>query len=162
MTNLVQIQTQNNQIEATEISLNLPENLSINDYVEAGSKIHSLHKSTPWLLADLLKFGERRYNDQFSQVVDDWGYRPETLRNALYVANKWPKERRRKELTFAHHQAVASVDPDIADEMLDAAAKGGYSVAELREIKRDYDRRMKGEKEVEPKAKTCPNCGYEL
>lgn len=160
--NLVKIETQHNQIQATETSLELTENLSINDYIEVGTKIHSLHKSTSWLLADLLTYGEDHYSDQFSQVVEEWGYRPETLRNALYVARKWPKERRRKELTFAHHQAVSSVEPIVADEMLEIATKNGYSVKELRELKKQYSKELTGEPEVEEIKTLCPNCGYIL
>ena len=162
MTNLVKIQTQTQQLQVTETSLELPEGLAINDYIEAGSKIHSLHKSTSWLLADLLSYGESHYNDQFSQVVEEWGYRPETLRNALYVANKWPKHRRRKELTFAHHQTLSSVDPEIADKMLEIAAVNGYSVAELRVLKREYTKELSDEPEVGEVKTFCPNCNYQL
>lgn len=162
MGDLVKIQTQTQQIQATETSLDIPENLPINDYYEAGTKIHSLHKSTSWLLADLLQYGDSHYGDQFSQVVDDWGYRPETLRNALYVAKRWPKSRRRKELTFAHHQAVSSVDEAVADEMLEIAVKNGYSVKELRVLKREYASQLNDEPEKEEIKSLCPNCGYEL
>lgn len=162
MSELVKIQTTTQQIQATETSLELPENLPINDYFEAGNKIHSLHKSTSWLLADLLSYGDSHYGDQFSQVVDDWGYRPETLRNALYVAKRWPKERRRKELTFAHHQAVSSVDESVADEMLNVAIERGLSVKELRVLKREYNKELNDEPEVAEVKSLCPNCGYEL
>ena len=162
MGDLVKIQTQTQQIQATETSLELPENLPISDYYEAGTKIHSLHKSTSWLLADLLQYGDVHYGEQFSQVVSDWGYRPETLRNALYVARRWPKQRRRKELTFAHHQAVSSVDEAVADEMLEIAVKNGYSVKELRVLKREYASQLNDEPEKEEIKSLCPNCGYEL
>lgn len=163
MNEIITIQTQHNSVKISPTSLDLTENLSINDYMELGTKINSLHKSTPWLLADLLGYGEEKYGDQFSQIVDDWGYRPETLRNALYTVKRWPKERRRQELSFAHHQSISSIEPDVADKMLDAAVERELSVSELRELKRAYLSELKGEEPevLEPENK-CPNCGVIL
>ncbi len=157
---LVQITS---QIRATETGLILPENLQINDYIEAGNKVHSLHRSTSWMLADLLNYGDSHYGDQFSQIVDNWGYRPETLRNALYVAKRWPANRRNPNLSFAHHQCLTALDDDIADTLLAAAVEKELSVAELRTLKREYLLALNGEpEEKEIEVSKCPNCGYEL
>lgn len=164
MNEIITIQTQHNSVKISPTSLDLTENLSINDYMELGGKINSLHKSTPWLLADLLGYGEEKYGDQFSQIVDDWGYKSETLRNALYVSSRWPKDRRRPELTFAHHQSIASINPEIADKMLQIAVDKGLSVSELRVLKREYQKELSGEKDQEEEIKEsrCPNCNFIL
>lgn len=153
---------QQNKVQITDTGLELTENLSINDYMEVGTKINALHKSTPWLLADLLGYGEERYGDQFSQVVDEFGYRPETLRNALYTVKRWPKSRRRPELTFAHHQAVSSLDPENADKILELAIKFDWSVKELRDEKRKALKIVNDEPEEEEITICCPNCSLEL
>jgi len=162
MSELMKIETTNQKIQVAETSLELPENLSIHDYFEIGQKINTLHKSTTWLLADLMEYGEGHYGDSFSQVASELGFRPETLRNALYVAKKWPKNRRRKELSFAHHQSVSSMEPEVADRLLDSAIELELSVAELRVLKREYTRNLNGEEETPEKINLCPNCGYEL
>ena len=162
MNELMTIQAQTSQVKVTDIGLELTESLSVNDYIELGSKVSLLNKSAPWLLADLLGFGEEKFGDQFSQIVDSFNCKPETLRNSLYVYNKWPKHRRRPELSFAHHQTCASLDPEIADRLLDLAVEKDFSIKELRAAKKEMFSIANGDEKKEELVICCPNCDLVL
>jgi N6-adenosine-specific RNA methylase IME4 len=86
-----------------------------------------------WWLGDWLRFGERKWGEQYKEAVDVTGYEYGTLRNAKMVADRFDDlSRRRDNLSFAHHQEVASLPQPDADRLLEEAASGGLSRNELR------------------------------
>ena len=88
---------------------------------------------TAWKLGDLLNYGEREYGEQYAQALDATHYEYNTLAKFKHVAARFQSLRRRKSLSWSHHEAVASLPPKEADKWLENAEIGGWSRAELRD-----------------------------
>jgi hypothetical protein len=50
----------------------------------------------------------------------------------VYVASRFEISRRRENLSWSHHEAIASLDPEEQERWLDHANQGRLSVADLR------------------------------
>lgn len=85
-----------------------------------------------WLAA-LLKYAKTRedWREKRSQLSDSLGLSEKTLRNIEAVGNIDPS-RRREDVEFGHHEAVASLEPSEQTEWLEKAASHGWTVREMR------------------------------
>lgn len=120
---------------ATEVSLDLPVALTLEQYAGVCHAIGRAHKGSMWYLGDAGVYGESHFGEDYAQHFDPraMGYEPEVAANAKYVCKRFPPERRRADLSFSHHAAVAALAPEKADSWLERAAKEGWIVAQLRE-----------------------------
>jgi hypothetical protein len=115
----------------TEVGLELPAGLPRAEWEQIGDTLHRIEKGVQWWLGDWWRYGEREYGEAAAQAVNV-GVNLGTLQNAAWVASKVDSSRRREDLSFGHHQAVAPLEPDEQDEWLDKAAGSDMSVGELR------------------------------
>lgn len=101
-----------------------------------------------WWAGDWINTGEALYGEESAQGVDDpttrydalrrvTGQAQQTLLNVSSVCRKVSRERRRGELTFTHHAAVASLEPDEQTRWLQAAIDNNWSVSELKQAIKD-------------------------
>ncbi len=116
----------------TETSFDLPADLPFDTYIMVGWKLAERRKRTMWWISEWLLFGERVYGETYSQAAEITGLSPDTLKNYVSTANRVPRERRRPELQFSHHQEVASLEPAEQEEWLDRAVVNKWTRAELR------------------------------
>jgi hypothetical protein len=89
-------------------------------------------KGSPWWLADLLAFGEHRYGEMYMAAIDATDFTYGTLATYVYVARNVEPSRRRQNLSFSHHQAVAPLTPAEQTFLLDRAEVEGLTVQQLR------------------------------
>jgi len=90
--------------------------------------------------------------------------------NMVYVASRFEISRRRENLSWSHHEAVVSLDPDEQDHWLDQAIEHRMSVADLRLAQRSRQRGYEtpSSREATDRAEdnhaslTCPNCGHSI
>ena len=69
-----------------------------------------------WALGDWLAFGgAKKWGDKYDSAAISTGYPPAVLRDARWVAESIPAERRRMRLSWAHHREVAHLD-EVAQE----------------------------------------------
>ena len=68
------------------------------------SKVKKVRKAMPWIVGDLMAYGESRYGEDCAQALEAKDYEHGTLSNYKWVCSHWPIEKRRKELSFSHHQ----------------------------------------------------------
>jgi len=83
-------------------------------------------------VGDWLNYGESHYGETYSQALEHTELELGTLKNAKYVTGKIEKSRRRDNLSFAHHQEVASLPKDKQDKWLAKADKNNLTREELR------------------------------
>jgi DNA modification methylase len=122
--------------EATWLSLS-PET-SIEAWREIGARLDFLEKGGPWWRGDWWAFGEARYGERAKAAAVS-STALQTFMNYASVARKFDTSRRREDLSFSHHDAVASLPPQDADIWLGRAAKSGWSAKRLRdEAKRGF------------------------
>lgn len=139
-----------------------PGPLTFEEWAAFGKRLGQADSAICWWIADWILAGERWYGEYYSQAMDATGLAYSTLTNYAYVANKFPPARRRKGLSFTHHQAVAGIESvqeqeallTIAQEDKWTSKKLRAQVAKLNEIAQE-------QAGIVPAAPTvsCPECG---
>lgn len=114
------------------------------EWEDLGRKLGHLHRWTSWALGDWLNFGEALYGedayDSTEGVVSDrydvagrvTGLAASTLMNYASVCTRIARSRRRVELPFTVHDAVAALDPEEQTEWLQKAVDGAWNREDLR------------------------------
>ena len=120
----------------SDTSLEIDPAVSGKEYLNIWDGLKKISKAQPWWIGDAYLFGELNEGFRFDTVFSHFRleYKKRTLRNIFYVCSKIPPSRRRDNLTFGHHQAVAPLEPNEQDYYLDWAQSGGYSVKALRQL----------------------------
>jgi hypothetical protein len=111
--------------------------LSQNDWQEFGEALGKLKSSSQWWIGDWWAYGEHRYGD-IKKIIesDDWeGLKYGTCAEYAMVARKFETLSRIKDLTFSHHQKVASLPEDWRTKLLDWACEPLKQVATTENIK---------------------------
>jgi hypothetical protein len=120
------------QILVTRVGLQIPADLSYEDWENAGGKLARISDTSAWCLGDWIVHGQERFRDRYRYAVQNAGLDYQTLRNYAWVARKIPQSRRRHRLSFQHHAEVASLDADEQDRWLRQAEANNWSRNELR------------------------------
>lgn len=137
--------------------MQLPDDLSFDEWVEVGRKLSLLGKAHQWWVGDWLHYGEHKWGEKYAQAMDETGWAYQTLRDAAWVSGRFELSRRRDNLSWSHHREVAALDPPEAEELLEAAERGGWTRNELRQAVKTYKRQLavpKDEETGEP-LETC-------
>ncbi len=119
-------------------ALALPEGLSFEEWQDVGRFLEQTNGAVQWWLGDWLNYGEAAYGEKYAQALDAERWEYGALRNMAYVAGRVEMSRRRDNLSFSHHAEVASLDPDVQDRLLGAAAEKGLTRQGLRDAVRTY------------------------
>src|SRR5438045_2803807 len=83
----------------TVTGLALPEDLTFEDWLSIGLKLHQMEKSVQWWIGDWLRFGERKYGVMYKHALATTDYKYRTLRIVKYVADRFELFRRRNNLS---------------------------------------------------------------
>jgi N6-adenosine-specific RNA methylase IME4 len=134
--------------EITKIGLVLPEGLAFKDWDNIGSCLRLVEGSMQWWVGDWLNYGERSYGEMYAQAIDETDLSYGRLRNIKFVASNIELSRRRDNLTFTHHEEVASLSSKEQDLFLNKASDENLSVRDLREAIRKSG--VKFNKNIEP------------
>ncbi len=97
-----------------------------------GEKLQEIGRALPFIIGDYLQYGEWKWGEGFSQVMDTTGLAEQTLTNYKSVARRVPIEMRRPELTFSVHAAVASLPDEEKVAWLDRAEAEGLGSKDVR------------------------------
>jgi hypothetical protein len=127
-----------------------------------------------WTIGDWIRYGHAKFGERYAPAARITGYDVQTLMNMVHVASRFDVSRRRKGLSWSHHETVASLEPDQQDYWLDRAVTERFSVADLRLELRASRRKhttkldedscgpatmyMRGQEVLV----TCPTCGGEF
>lgn len=87
----------------------------------------------PWVIADLLNYGEANFGERYAQAFDDCVVELHTLQNWRWVARCFTPSRRRESLSWSHHEVVAKLPEKQQDTWLNRAERKRWSTRELRE-----------------------------
>lgn len=100
-------------------------------------------RSSPWWVVGLLDYAETRrdWAEVLDSVIDFTGYSPGRVASIRSIWRSIPESRRREDVSFSVHEAVAGLDPDEQDEILEQAATESLSVREVKTIIRTKRRR---------------------
>lgn len=155
-------------------------NLAKHEWVVVGKRLGGISRCNQWWLGDWVRYGAEKWGEKYTRAAKITGYDPRSLANMASIAASFGMSRRRDDLTWSHHVAVAALPEAEQEEWLDRAASEGLSVADLRtELRaapnRDEDPpsvndRDRGEAGVAREVTVeshgvevlCPQCGYRL
>jgi len=126
------------------------------------SVVWKFFTASAWYIGDFLLMAEQEFGEEYAQLIPEMvGLSPSTLANYKWVCSRFPVAKRRKELTYSHHEAVAKLELDEACKWLEYVVKESeaeppnkISVAKLKKM-------LKGVtgKETPPHEIECPSCG---
>lgn len=129
----------------TPTALALPPDLSFEDWTGVGEFLFWSKErreaeldTINWMIGDWLRFGEHKWGEKYAQAVEETGLAYQTLANIQYTVDKFDDPyRRRENLTFTHHAAVAALPAADADALLSDAEEQGWSSYTIREHAQD-------------------------
>lgn len=139
--------------EFTDVSLKLPEAMPEERYYEIVNALLRMGRSHQFWIGDALREGERRFGQHYTKRLDCTGYEAPTLRNFVRVARKVESSRRRDDLSFGHHDAVAAQEPEDQTRWLQRAVQNGWSVMQLRDA-------ITRQEEAQQEALSAPVAGF--
>jgi N6-adenosine-specific RNA methylase IME4 len=122
----------------TPVSLELPRNLSAEEWALVGSKLSAIHGAAQWWLGDWVRYGDNKYGEKYAQYIDAIGLDYQTIADAKWMVGKFEFSRRRENLSWSHHREVAPFDPPTQDELLDVAEEREMDRKEFRDYIRLY------------------------
>lgn len=115
---------------------------------EVGEFIRKAEGAVHFWIGDWLNYGEKKYGEMYTQALDETKYKYQTLVNDVWVASKVEFSRRRENLSYKHHQEVASLEPDEQVKLLDIAEKNDIKSKEFRKVVRDFKSKIKPSSEL--------------
>jgi hypothetical protein len=87
-----------------------------------------------WYVGDWINFGEKEYGEKYSQALEITKYDYGTLRNAAYVAKRYPLNERRVNLSWRMHADAARFEIGDRKAMFDMAEANDMSANQFREF----------------------------
>lgn len=117
------------------VGLALPEGLTFHEWEHVGDTLKTIRDSAlRWWWGDWLNYGERHYGERYAQAVEATDYTRESLHVAAFVCRQVEPLRRRKGLSFSHHQEVASLSSEDQTMWLADAETNRWGHKVLREM----------------------------
>lgn len=128
--------------------------LPIEDFSNLCYMLGRFHEAVRFAIGDAILIGEKLYGEEAFQCFEELHLSEDGRREYLRVSERVPRSRRRKDLSWSHHRAVAALEPAAQKEWLKRASDEGLSHHALRDELRNG---------AEPRAiTTCRCCGREL
>lgn len=109
----------------------LPNDITPEQFEAMAFKIGMWHEAIKWWIGDLEFQGEAVFGEAVYQYLETLNISNESKRQYLRVAGDVPLQRRRTELSWSHHRAVAPLAPDDQIEWLQRAVESRWTKQEL-------------------------------
>lgn len=110
----------------------LPPALPFERWCNIVSTLQTMQRSVSWWAGDALLYGEQHYGEDAYQAVQDaTGRGDDSLRQAAWVASKYPPATRVATLSWSHHRVAAELEPETRSALLREAAAANLSTREL-------------------------------
>jgi hypothetical protein len=150
--------------------------LARHEWLVVGRHLGGITRCNQWWLGDWVRYGAEKWGEKYTRAAKTTGYDPRSLANMASISAAFDSSRRRDDLTWSHHGAVAALPEEDQEAWLERAAAEHLSVADLRtELRAAPKARDKHVENGLPKALhrkdegagrdaevLCPQCGYRL
>jgi hypothetical protein len=121
-------------VELTVSGLRITDpNLPIEDFTNVCYVLGTLHEAVRFALGDAILAAEELYGQEGYQPIEAMNLSEEARREYVRVAQRVPKSRRRKHLSWSHHRAVAALEPAAQKDWLRRCETEGLSHHALRD-----------------------------
>jgi hypothetical protein len=135
------------------------------EWMLIGRHLGAISRCSQWWIGDWVLYGTAKWGEKYSDAARATGYDPRSLANMASVAHAFPPSRRRDNLTWSHHAAMAGLNAGEQDRWLDQAVSERLSVADLRtELRRKrLSRVVKSNRHHSINhIFTCPHCKADI
>jgi hypothetical protein len=157
-------------LELTQVAWAPSADIDLAEWSALGRRFGEIGRCSQWWLGDWIRYGNERFGERYTRAVKLTGYDSQSLMNMVYVASRFEISRRRENLSWSHHSALASLDADSQEHWLNRAIADKLSVADLRVELRGMRKALKAVQEsAESSAATspegdlvCPTCGAKV
>lgn len=133
----------NQWCEQTEKGLIITGMPTLEEFGNFGATLNRIHNALPRMLGDWFNFGINEFGEAIYQVIDDLGYKKETIWNYASIYRRIPLKNRDPDLSHTHHTQIAKLP---SDEQVEWLAKAKYDPDEERPLTAaELGRKIKGE-----------------
>ena len=112
----------------------------VEDFIDLFVRLQTNEEQAHWCIPDLIVWAEtNNYGEAWTQVLDEMWLNPGTLANRKTIVRKFPKDKRRWNLSQRHYAQLTSLMPDneaLAFELLALAERDGLTSPALLEEKK--------------------------
>lgn len=150
---------------ATSLAWAPKREVDLAEWAAVGRRLGAIGRCGQWVLGDWIRYGAVKFGERYTQAARITGYDVQTLTNMVYVASRFEIFRRRENLSWSHHETLASLERGEQDRWLDRAESERLSISDLRIELRSARRRQKApgaETDASPRdvnTLVCPSCG---
>lgn len=90
----------------SETALDLPVDLTLQEWAATGEVLNQIHKSWKWWFGDWLNYGEDHWPEEYAQYMDITDFPEQSIANIRSVARNIPPAMRRRTLAWSSHACV--------------------------------------------------------
>jgi len=149
-------------VQATPTALLISRQMDFGEWEQVGKDLGRINQGLLWWIGDWLNYGERAYGESYAQAMEVTGKAYATVKQAAYIAKKFPPEVRREGVTFSHYGVIAGLPDDIGDRLIKLAEGNQWSVTELKEQRAKVENKEEPKREKDPETIICPHCNKEF
>ena len=102
----------------TEHGLVIPASTTPEDWRGMGEELGRIVKASQWALGDWARHGKGAYGSTYDELIEITGLAYSTLSTAVWMAEKFPIERRNFNVSYSHYREVAGLNPEDQVELL--------------------------------------------
>lgn len=128
---MAEIESKRN-VRMTEVGWAAAPGMSQEQWAAAGRRIATVGGAWRWWLGDWINFASKRWGDKYDEAVEITGLSYQSLADAARVSRVFDISRRRENLSWSHHEEVASLDHEAQDHWLNLCENEGLSRKKLR------------------------------
>lgn len=121
----------------TPTAMVVPGDLPIEDYTAIGHALGRMADATRWWIGDWLNAGEAMYGELAAQASEALNLSEQTRISYGWVARAVPPERRRLGVSWSGHRAVARLEAEQQEELLERALEEAMTSRELEALTKE-------------------------
>ncbi len=138
--------------------------LTLDEWSAIGPPLLLAARASLWWVGDWIRYAERRqdrpeWGKKYLAAVELTGLAPNTLANAVWVSGEIETSRRRENLSWSHHRAVAPLDIDAQEAVLTAAAAHQWTRNDIRNAVKQIRATEDGTPTPQPRTARCAHPG---
>lgn len=140
--------------KVTNLGLEMPETISIEEWSEIGRRFGDALQKAAWSIGDWMVYGERKWGKQlhfdgadfdpkvrgrtnsaaFDEAIKSTGLDRNTLSHYASVCRRIPREKRSERFSFAHHRVLSMLESERMGEWM--LLMDSESISEVPTVKR--------------------------
>jgi len=128
------LQVSDKKVSFEKCGLVIQDNLEYGEWQNIGTFLKTANQAVQWWIGDWLNYGEAKYGEKYTQALEQTDYQYSSLAQYKWVSGVFEFSSRLENLSWSHHQEVASLNKPLRDYWLDRAERDELSKNDLRRL----------------------------